>query len=77
MPLTTSSITHFLITPKLQPDYLKKATEQQPVRYDLFAKGLAGYGSHLARIELPAPPQRFSKLSKFSTAQVVPSVGAG
>jgi hypothetical protein len=77
MPLTTSSITHFLMTPKLQPDYLNKAYKQQPVRYGLFAKGLAGCESHQARIELPAPPQRFSKLSKFSTAQVVPSVGAG
>jgi hypothetical protein len=77
MPLTTSSTTHFLMPPKLQLDYLNKVYKQQAVRYGLFAKGLAGYGSHLARIELPAPPQRFSKLSKFSTAQVASSVGVG
>jgi hypothetical protein len=52
----TSSITHFSMTPKLQPDYLNKVYKQQAVRYGLFAKGLAGCGSHLARIEQPAPP---------------------
>jgi hypothetical protein len=76
MPLTISSIIYFLMIHKLQLDYLTKATKQQPVRYGLFAKGLADCESHLARIELPAPPQRFSKLSKFLTAQVVPSVKA-
>ena len=76
MPLTTSSTTHFSMTPKLQPDYVSKVYKQQPVKYSLFAKSLAGCVSHLAQIELPAPPQCFSKLSKFSTAQVVPSVGA-
>jgi hypothetical protein len=68
MPLMTYSITLFLITPKLQLDYLNKVCKQQAVRYDLFAKGLAGCESYLARIELPAPPQRFSKLNKFLTA---------
>jgi hypothetical protein len=56
------------MTPKSQLNYLNKVYKQQAVRYGLFAKGLAGYGLHLARIELPAPPQRFSKLSKFLTA---------
>ena len=41
MPLTTSSTTHFSITPKLQPDYLNEVCQQQAVRHGLFAKGLA------------------------------------
>ena len=77
MRLTTSSTTHFSMTPELQPDYLNKVYKQRAVRYGLFAKGLAGCESHLARSKLPAPPQRFSKLSNFSMAQVAPSVGAG
>jgi hypothetical protein len=51
MLLTISSITRFLMIPKLQLDYLNKVYKQQAVRYGLFAKGLAGYGSHLAQIE--------------------------
>jgi hypothetical protein len=77
MPLTTSSTTRFSMTPKLQPDYLNKVYKQQAVRYGLFAKSLDDCGLHLGRIELHAPPQRFSNLSKFSTAWIVPSVGAG
>jgi hypothetical protein len=68
MPLTIFSTIHFLMTTKLQLDYLNKVYKQQAVRYGLFVKGLASYGSHLAQIELLAPPQRFSKLSKFLTA---------
>src|SRR5271156_5167908 len=41
MPLTTSSTTHFSITPKLQPGYLNGVYQQQAVRHGLFAKGLA------------------------------------
>jgi hypothetical protein len=67
MLLTISSTIHFSMIPKLQPDYLSKAYKQQAVRYGLFAKGLAGCGLYLAWIELRAPPQRFSKLSKFLT----------
>jgi hypothetical protein len=49
MPLMTYSTTHFSMIPKLQLDYLNKVYKQQAVRYDLFAKGLAGGGSYLAR----------------------------
>ena len=41
MPLTTSSTTHFSMTPKLQPDYLNEVYKKQAVRHSLFAKGLA------------------------------------
>jgi hypothetical protein len=77
MPLTTYSTTYSSTIPKLELDYLNKVYKRQAVRYDRFAKDPAGCGSYLARIELSAPPQRFSKLNRLSTAQVVSSVGAG